>query len=256
MQHGLQSHYYELNDTYRHSVRSLSSVPKEALAIRKVSVLSSLNNTSTDLTSQFYSLDLLPVQLMMATFSGYLFFPSAGYYTFRSSFESEMDCVRPFSLLSRSTATPSSSSSTTTSSSTPGRSSPRSPRHWSPCSTSTSTRPASSPSLSASSRFVPRAVRSTYSGASLLPTSSPSSLPMHSSSRWDMPSPIPMLSPLRDSTSITRRSRWSMINSSRDSRVSVMRQSPSRRDSRSRKDYRWIRVTEPLEGIPQARRRH
>ena len=88
MQHGLQSRYYELNDTYRHSVRFLSSVPEEALAIRKVSVLDSLNNTSTDLTSQFYSLDLLPVKLMMATFSGYLLFPSAGYYTFRSSFES------------------------------------------------------------------------------------------------------------------------------------------------------------------------
>lgn len=98
MQHGLQSHYYELNDTYRHSVRSLSSVPKEALTTRKVSVLDSLNNTSTDLTSQFYSLDLLPVQLMTATFSGYILFPSAGYYTFRSSFESEMDCVRPYSL--------------------------------------------------------------------------------------------------------------------------------------------------------------
>ena len=98
MQHGLQSRYYELNDTYRHSVRFLSSVPEEALAIRKVSVLDSLNNTSTDLTSQFYSLDLLPVKLMMATFSGYLLFPSAGYYTFRSSFESEMDCVRPLSL--------------------------------------------------------------------------------------------------------------------------------------------------------------
>ena len=98
MQHGLQSRYYELNDTYRHSVRFLSSVPEEALAIRKVSVLDSLNNTSTDLTSQFYSLDLLPVKLMMASFSGYLLFPSAGYYTFRSSFESEMDCVRPLSL--------------------------------------------------------------------------------------------------------------------------------------------------------------
>lgn len=98
LQKGLRGHFYEVNNTFHllHSpppLSSLSSLSSSSYHIRKVSILSSLNNTSLNLESLFYSMDLLSSVHLYAIFDGLLSISSPGYYSFRFIFDSSEEQV-------------------------------------------------------------------------------------------------------------------------------------------------------------------
>lgn len=93
LQKGLRSEYYEVKEKYKDTIRYLPSIPEEAISIKKISVLETMNNTSKDLTSQFYSLGVSPIEFMYSTFTGFLLISNPGFYTFRTVFESDRDEV-------------------------------------------------------------------------------------------------------------------------------------------------------------------
>ena len=89
----MRSQYYEVKATYKDTIRYLPSIPEDAITMKKVSVLETLNSTSIDLTSQFYSLSVYSIEFMYSTFTGFIMVPNPGFYAFRTVFESEQDEV-------------------------------------------------------------------------------------------------------------------------------------------------------------------
>ena len=90
---GLISEYYMVNEDYIDVFPFLPTIPPEAVHLAKKSVVYSLNYTTFDISSPFYSFDLSPVSFLYSVFRGHIAFTSSGVYHFQTQFESEKDRV-------------------------------------------------------------------------------------------------------------------------------------------------------------------
>lgn len=90
---GLNAKFYEVHPNYESLFRYLPSYPEDALTERKRSRLVSLNMTSTDMESPFFSYGVMSIRTMYSVLSGYLFVKDPGYYSFRIAYESDDDKV-------------------------------------------------------------------------------------------------------------------------------------------------------------------
>lgn len=86
--------FYEVQPEYQSMFRYLPSYPQEALIKKKQCKLSSLNMTSSDMASPFFSYGVMSIQMMYSVLSGYLFVPEPGFYSFRIVYESNEDKVK------------------------------------------------------------------------------------------------------------------------------------------------------------------
>ena len=93
LQKGLRSQFFEVNTTLLNSIRVLPTIPSSQLKIRKMSILHSLNTTSSDLDSSFFAMGILSTKVLYATFEGLFSIPTPGIYTFRFLSECKKDQV-------------------------------------------------------------------------------------------------------------------------------------------------------------------
>ena len=93
LQKGLRSQFFEVNNTLSNSIRFLPAIPSSQLKIRKMSILHSLNTTSSDLDSSFFAMGILSIKVLYATFEGLLSVTTPGFYTFRFLPECDNDRV-------------------------------------------------------------------------------------------------------------------------------------------------------------------
>ena len=93
LQKGLRSQFFEVNTTLSNSIRFLPAIPSSQLKIRKMSILHSLNTTSSDLDSSFFAMGILSTKVLYATFDGLLSVTAPGFYAFRFLSECDEDRV-------------------------------------------------------------------------------------------------------------------------------------------------------------------
>lgn len=93
LQKGLRSQFFEVNSTLSNSIRFLPTIPSSKLKIRKMSILHSLNTTSSDLDSSFFAMGILSTKVLYATFDGLLSVTTPGFYVFRFLSECDDDRV-------------------------------------------------------------------------------------------------------------------------------------------------------------------